>query len=466
MTGRAQGSLRVASLQKAGLGRKTCPAGGGVKDILRRRLGAKRHTPLPCLHGSGANRGLPPSASCEATRARAAMETRIKSIEEALDSMKIKLDQELGKLESDKQAFLSATSDALQLQKVELGHVVEGARAEFNNLGSQQRQQQQNLEALYQQTQEAVLGLRTRVTDVEEEMKKDKGGRQEGRGYMPQKNMVPSVFSDKIEEWRQWQEDVEDFMDTANPGMKALLQEINALVEMEVDWHEDGTVGHPEKVRGDRVNVWRALKKLTQGEARKVVAAVKSEDGFRAWFQLRRRFEPSVAARHGAVLADFTNMVTKPAKNSTELMSMITDMDRKMKFLEDVTGEEVPGMMAKAVLIGILDPLTRQHTATLHTLQYDKLKPKVMEFASNATSSTGGKEAMQADRVEDYYGKRCGDRGGGEGETYFGSGLEGEEGGGFNALGSKGHGKQCFSCKGYGHFSRECPSKGKGKGKS
>ena len=58
------------------------------------------------------------------------------------------------------------------------------------------------------------------------------------------------------------------------------------------------------------------------------VTSVKSEDGFRAWFQLRMRFEPSVAARQGIVLADFSGMVSKPAKNPMELMSMITDRRR------------------------------------------------------------------------------------------------------------------------------------------
>ena len=46
-------------------------------------------------------------------------------------------------------------------------------------------------------------------------------------GYLPQKHMIPTTFSDKPEEWRQWQEDIEDYLDSINPGIKALLQEIN-----------------------------------------------------------------------------------------------------------------------------------------------------------------------------------------------------------------------------------------------
>ena len=100
-------------------------------------------------------------------------------------------------------------------------------------------------------------------------------------------------------------------------------------------------------------------------------------------------------------MAEFSGMVVKPAKGPGDLLSLITEMDRRMKILEDVTREPVPSMMAKAVLIGILDPITRQHTAIVHALQYDKLKPSVIEFASNAINNSGDAEkATQVDRFE------------------------------------------------------------------
>ena len=101
-------------------------------------------------------------------------------------------------------------------------------------------------------------------------MKHDNTGRDRHQGYLPQKSMIPKTFSDKVDEWRQWQEDVEDFMDTLNPGMKALLQEIDGLEEMDSDWYQYWRrwtqIGHPDKVKDDRVNVWRALKKMTEGQ--------------------------------------------------------------------------------------------------------------------------------------------------------------------------------------------------------
>ena len=43
---------------------------------------------------------------------------------------------------------------------------------------------------------------------------------------MPQKSMIPKNFTDKADEWRSWQEEVADYVDTMTPGMKKVLAEI------------------------------------------------------------------------------------------------------------------------------------------------------------------------------------------------------------------------------------------------
>ena len=50
-----------------------------------------------------------------------------------------------------------------------------------------------------------------------------------------------------------------------------------------------------------------------------------------------------------------------------------------MKLVEDVTREEVSEMHARSVLVGILDPVTRQHTTMNHSKSY-KI---VQEFANH-----------------------------------------------------------------------------------
>jgi len=53
-------------------------------------------------------------------------------------------------------------------------------------------------------------------------------------GYIPQKQLMPKSFNDKPEEWRAWREDVLDWIDSVNPGVKEVLEE---LCKWE-DWSE------------------------------------------------------------------------------------------------------------------------------------------------------------------------------------------------------------------------------------
>ena len=76
---------------------------------------------------------------------------------------------------------------------------------------------------------------------------------------------------------------------------------------------------------------WRSLKKLTQGEARKVVTAVGQEDGFKAWQKPKQRFEPGLQAKRIQIPFELNAMIMAPAKNPTELATLITEMDQKIK---------------------------------------------------------------------------------------------------------------------------------------
>ena len=87
---------------------------------------------------------------------------------------------------------------------------------------------------------------------------------------------MPKTFSNKEEDWRTWQDDVMDYFDSITPGMRDLLKEVELETEPAGQEWLDKASNHDAKVTGDQVQVWRALKNLTDGEARKVVASVRS----------------------------------------------------------------------------------------------------------------------------------------------------------------------------------------------
>ena len=78
-----------------------------------------------------------------------------------------------------------------------------------------------------------------------------------------------------------------------------------------------------------------------------MINSVKDEDGFRAWLKLIARFEPGLAVKQGMVLADFSGMILKPAKNTGETKSLITEMERKMKIIDEVSNEPLSDSHAR-----------------------------------------------------------------------------------------------------------------------
>jgi hypothetical protein len=169
------------------------------------------------------------------------------------------------------------------------------------------------------------------------------------------------------------------------------------------------------------------------------------------------RFEPSLVAKKGNLLADFTGMVGKPAKNPHEMIVLITEMDKKIKTIEDVIDGDLDEQFKMSVLIGIMDPMTRQHTAMDLEHDYPDMKNNCLKFANNMainkshSNKKNDDDKMNIDSVEE--------KGEEEPDVESLSALQRQN-------------LQCYTCKGWGHFGRDCPSKsdgqppkGKGKGK-
>ena len=85
---------------------------------------------------------------------------------------------------------------------------------------------------------EAIEKIERRLKVVEEggRVSSLRGGlpQRPSEGYIPQKQLMPKCFNDKPEEWRSWREDVLDWIDSVNPGVKEVLEELGKWE----DWEE------------------------------------------------------------------------------------------------------------------------------------------------------------------------------------------------------------------------------------
>lgn len=355
------------------------------------------------MHGSGALNLAMATPAQRAVQRVEALEASVTQInvdfavfKAQLENQRITMEDEILKGfaagKNDVGQVLQAASNGFDVLKTEIETVVSGARDEFQKMND-------NLSVLYNNANSAVVDIKGRLDLLEA------GGQGQGhghsyqgaRGYLPTKNTIPKTFDCKLEEWRQWKDDVLDFFDENNKGMRAFLVEVQKEDTIDDSWLQarEQVLGSKIAGKDEAVRVWRALKGMTTGEAKKVIHTVKEENGFMAWVQLHQRFEPGLAIQQGMVLADFSGMVAKPAKTPGETRDLMTEIQRKMKNIEDITGEKISESHAKSVMIGVLDAVTRQHTAMYQGASTGTMSfmRKVLEFVNSITGTNP--DAMQ-----------------------------------------------------------------------
>ena len=94
---------------------------------------------------------------------------------------------------------------------------------------------------------------------------------------------------EKIDQWRAWTSEIEDYAEETTPGIHKYLEKAKNEVEeaLEADWEDDAW--------NQREMIWRFLKRYTTGEAKKVVTSASHRNGWEAW----RKVKPSVRTRIG-----------------------------------------------------------------------------------------------------------------------------------------------------------------------
>ena len=131
------------------------------------------------------------------------------------------------------------------------------------------------------------------------------------------KNMTVNVL-EKMDQWRSWESDVEDYTEETLPGIRRYLEKAKESEE-EIDG-----VDVDERAWEQREMLWRFLKKYTAGDASKIVSSVSDRNGWEAWRKLHLQFEPALVMREAVVMAQFTSMVSKRTKTPAECRTQRT----------------------------------------------------------------------------------------------------------------------------------------------
>ena len=85
----------------------------------------------------------------------------------------------------------------------------------------------------------------------------------------------------------------------------------------------------------------RALKGLTEGDAQSAVESVGHEDGYVAWQELHKLFEPRLTAMQGRVLNEMSDLIRIKAKDPAETRRMVTELTTRIRVAEDRIGEKI-----------------------------------------------------------------------------------------------------------------------------
>ena len=337
---------------------------------------------------------------------------------------------------------------------------------------------EQKLDLLYQATGESIRDLQARVAQLEiGGGATNVPGDRHTKGYLPFKSIIPHVMKDKVEEWRRWRNKVLVYVEYVTPGMKMVLEEVQKMTVAPAENFAEDKVAECGKsfIKEDKEKIYRALQELTDGEANRVVEAVKNEDGYLAWFELHRNFEPSLRGRQGQALSDLGELMKTKARDVNETRRLVNELLTRRKMAEDIIEpEKITDCHARTILLGFLDDQTRIHTVKFHgnDTTFEAFKNAVLEFTNNASlgTSTIRSAPMQigavapadvqpdAGRQPQQYilspEKDWNGYGGDDGDEQ----LWIMKGGRFPGA--------CYECGQKGHRAADCRSKGRGKGGS
>ena len=274
-----------------------------------------------------------------------------------LAQIEVEMEQTKGIQENNIKAVIEGATRKFEELEEKLLTTINGAQQKFNEID-------QNYNEMYQQAKVSFENLDNKISA---------GGLGKDRrsGFLPDKLMIPKKFSDDITEWRKWKIEVAKYFDESKEGIKDILDEIaNMAQPITIEVLREAGTRYPHKIADLEKwkHLYRAIEKLTEGEAAKVVSTVNEENGFEAWRQLHLRFEPELEAQKNTVLLELHNMIA--ANTIEETKGKMVELRVRIAKAESASGMKVEDMQKKTALLQILDPVTKQHMAKVTNAEF------------------------------------------------------------------------------------------------
>ena len=216
----------------------------------------------------------------------ATTEERVRILEERLQQFQEQHTELMGKLQQFEKNSAETT-------KAEIDKVIGGLRE------------------LYSKADTAIGSLSTRMQALEVWREHGRKGEVKEKSLLHEKDIKPDKLN-KEDDWRQWKADVEDYAEEALTGMKDVLEKIrNSDHEINEEWFGQDH----ERWWGKGEMLFRFLRRYTGTEARRVIQGVSDDNGWEAWRKINQHYEPGTITREAQVMAKYTSMVNRKAKN-------------------------------------------------------------------------------------------------------------------------------------------------------